>query len=654
MTIKGRRKRLQTAFKRGHTRCRLRSGHCHQHSPSKLYQWRRLDHDIYQQVVRHTRTGTLAVPDADGISGSAKLLRPRPAKAKLADKYLQKITKQDNKSGGMIIVDKGKMFEMFNTCQRKHRAAGKCNMPEFEIYKEIKKGICWKYNLKCKNCVFVSETFNMYQDVGKRQRGAKTAAPNLALQVGLQDSAIGNDKMRQIFAATDIPPPSRSSMQNSANNVGIKTVALNDEDMGARIESLKRVNELRGLPTDSPIAIQIDARYNSNNIGSRKKLGQAASQAVGVCCEDHTDQHQIIGMVLQNKLCWTGAWLKARGFDVVCPGNHENCTANIGAHEPLSEYSIGKELGVKFGLHRLLIKYATTDGDGRSAAGIEEGLQFLHPLWNVIRLADPIHLGQSQFRKALSASFSRNMFPGETLVEKAVAQKVFAMDIKTRCHQILDCLLIKYGPNTKLIGDRLPKIVDATVLCYKGDCSKCRYHSIVCEGGKRKNWMKRSVHLSPYELTQLNMNQNDEILLRDILAIKLSTESLEKLKFGTSTQRCEAINRGISSSLPKNVKFSRNAAPRIASAIHRLNNGLAESTHKKLEGLGCPLTRGGGAAASLKAMEKGKEFDKIYKKTRKFKQRQFKCRLARAKNYYQQKRDSTLQRKHAYKRGQLD
>ena len=658
MAIKGKRKRLRTAFKHGHTRhspCHTRHSprHCNQESQLKLYHWTRLDHDVYQQVVRQTATGALVVPDSEGISGAAKLLRPRQAKAKLADKYLKNIKEQDKKYGGMIIVDKEKMFHMFNQCQSKHSAEGRCKIPEFQISKEIKKGICWKYILNCKNCLFVSETFNMYRDVPNCQRGAKTAAPNMALQVGLQDSPIGNSQMRHILATTDIDPPSRSAMQQTSNQVGSKTIILNDDDMSKRIEGLKNVNELRGLSRDTPIAVQMDARYNSTSIGSRKSLGQAASQAVGICCEDHTDEHQIIGMVVQNKLCWTGAWLKAKGYNVDCPGKHANCTANIKPHEPLSEYTIGKELGLKFGLHQLLIKYATTDGDGRSAAGMEEGLKFLHPLWNVIRLADPIHLGQSQFRKALSANFSEGMFPGDTKAEKAVAQKVFAMDVKTRCQQILACLLTKYGPNAKLIGDRLPKIIDATVLCYQGDCSKCRYNSIVCDGGKRKNWIKRSVHLSPYGLTKVNMNPNDEVLLMDILAMKLSKESLEKLKFGTNTQRCEAINRGISSSLPKNVNYSRNATSRVASAIHRLNNGVAESTHKKLEALGCPLTRGGRAAQSLKAMEKNKKYDKLYKKTHKFKQSQFKRRISKAKNYYGQKKEIS-QRKHLYKRGQLD
>ncbi|CAC5370246.1 unnamed protein product [Mytilus coruscus] len=56
-------------------------------------------------------------------------------------------------------------------------------------------------------------------------------------------------------------------------------------------------------------------------------MGQNASQAIGIACENETDNHDIIGFHLVNKLCWVGAWLRGKGYDVECP-NHEYCTAN--------------------------------------------------------------------------------------------------------------------------------------------------------------------------------------------------------------------------------------------------------------------------------------------------------------------------------------
>ncbi|CAC5406595.1 unnamed protein product [Mytilus coruscus] len=129
-----------------------------------------------------------------------------------------------------------------------------------------------------------------------------------------------------------------------------------------------------------------------------KKTGQNASQAISLACEQVTDHKFIVASVFHNKLCWTGAWLKGKGLDVTCPDGHAGtCTANVKPTTPLSEYLMGKEIGLQVDRQNVLIKYAVTDGDGRGAEGINDALKVLHPLWKVERQADPIHLGRSQF-----------------------------------------------------------------------------------------------------------------------------------------------------------------------------------------------------------------------------------------------------------------
>ena len=59
-------------------------------------------------------------------------------------------------------------------------------------------------------------------------------------------------------------------------------------------------------------------------------------------------------------------------------------------------------------------------------------------------------------------------------------------------------------------------------------------------------------------------------------------------------------------------------------------------------------------SATLKAMQREKEYIKWCKNIRKCSKRQLKSRFVRGKSYYQQKRDSLLKKKHLYKRGQLD
>ncbi|CAC5392504.1 unnamed protein product [Mytilus coruscus] len=70
-------------------------------------------------------------------------------------------------------------------------------------------------------------------------------------------------------------------------------------------------------------------------------MGQNASQAIGIACENETDNHDIIGFHLVNKLCWVGAWLRGKGYDVECP-NHEYCTANTNRYDPLRRRILGR------------------------------------------------------------------------------------------------------------------------------------------------------------------------------------------------------------------------------------------------------------------------------------------------------------------------
>ena len=70
-------------------------------------------------------------------------------------------------------------------------------------------------------------------------------------------------------------------------------------------------------------------------------------------------------------MCWKGAWLRGKGFPIECPGLEE-CTANLYRAAAKSEYELGKEMGNQIGLQKCLVRYVTTDGDGRSAKGIED------------------------------------------------------------------------------------------------------------------------------------------------------------------------------------------------------------------------------------------------------------------------------------------
>lgn len=557
----------------------------------------------------------------------------------------------NNVNAGMRLVDSERMVELFNEAHFGHQhQADRCEQLHLTIAEEKKMGICWQFNLKCINCQYSTGLKKMYKEAASPNRGPKPAAPNVALAVGLQDTPMGNRRCRTLLANIDVPPPTRSSMQKRANMVGKGITQLNDSDMASKVEMLKAQNLQKGQP-QAEINIAMDGRYNSATIASRKKPGQNASQLIATACETMTEEQFIIAAVVQNKLCWTGAWLRGRGFNVQCPGGHAECTANRNRHVPLSEFEAGKTIGQELGLQGTFIKYATTDGDARSAAGVQEAMTLLNPMWRVQRQADPVHLGQAQFRHCYNAVFSSGMFPtARTREKRQELQKALSNDIKARCSLIVKELLKESAGDLAKIKLKLPDVVRSTVRCYSGDCSDCRRHAIVCGGYDAGSWWNRSYYLATHGITNLNMNENDTELLQEIIKIKLSATSMEEMKLGTSTQKCEAVNRAMSVSLPKNVNYSRNVYGRVASTVHRLNNKVANSTVSKLRHFGVsvsPKTK-----RSLDAMQKQDTYNKAYVKSKAGVKRQTIRRGQQIRDHIQSKKSSAV--KGDYRKGQLD
>jgi len=582
---------------------------------------------------------------SSGTPGSIMSLRM--AKPENYTKTAAITTHFDDHTGNRII-NIGKMNDMYNSAISLHSAQHHpCQQLQFNIETEVKWGAGCQLSLKCVNCNYISPMYKLYQEVNTKHAGRKAAAVNLTLQSSLMDTPIGNRRAQLLIAGgLDVPPPARCGMQKTANYVSQKITQLNKTDMASRITEIKNVSK------SSEISIAVDGRYNTTTIGHAKKPGQGASQAIAIACETISKHKYIVSAVLQNKLCWTGAWLQNKGMDVDCPSGHEGCTANIARPVPLSEFDMGKDIGTDLALQGALVRYATTDGDARSCKGIEESIKVLHPLWKVERLADPTHVGRSQFRQCNSAKFSTQMFPGKTKIEKSQAQKTLSQDVKARCSLILKELFKDCCGDVQAIKKRLPKILQATILCYSGDCTKCRLNSIVCGGGHTTDWWTRSMFLGSNNLTVFNMTEQDKTILSELLKIRLSEQTIMQQRFGTDTQKCEAINRSISVSLPKNVNFSRNAMGRLSSTILRNNMGIAESTVQKAKILGVSLSSR--TRRSLKQIDTESQHHKTYQTRSDVKRRNL---LSRGRRYYEHSK--YRQTKHSassagYRKGQLD
>ena len=481
--------------------------------------------------------------------------------------------------------------------------------------------------------------------------------PNLGLAVGLQDSPIGNTKARYLLASTHIPPPTKHAMQHLSNKVSDIITKLNTGDMKNRREQLKKLNlDIAGREYQS---ISMDARYNSAVYGSRHKCGQNASQAIMSVISQDGKEKEILDLFITNKLCWYGAWLRSRGYKCRCPG-HIGCTANIERTATVSEHKMGLEIGRRFGLEGTLIKYACTDGDARSCEGLQEGLQESNPAWTVLRQSDTTHLGMSQMKKIVKSKFSRSFFSSHlrTKSERDDLQRNLGEDIRTKCEITLRNLHREYHGSVVKMSVRLPKLVATMLECYSGDHMDCklRDYGVLtgCKGGKSKNWMNSSHYFTtlPYKVVGFEMTASDAQLLREVIRMKLGRESIKLVAHNLNTNKNEAIHRGYSASVPKNVKYSRNVYGRVHSAADRLNNLVGNSLHKKLQAVGAPIPKGGRVAKSVKQMQKEVIYHKNYQTQKKVVGKKNHQKKVQRFEYNQTKAQKKA--KDVYKSGQLD
>lgn len=606
----------------------------------------RLTQDDHDLVVSTDQSGSPVLKDEEGRCTGGRILRPKRRLPDSTTSYLEGTGK-----GEYRIYNQGKLEVLWNTSIHNHNAArgNSCPDPQFTCNQEEKWGLCWGQSLKCMKCGFIGEKHKLYEEVMSNKRGRKSGQPNRALQIGLQECPMGNHKAHMLFTALNIPPPCPSALQKASNRTSSLTSELAEADLKARRSKLKDINKLRGLPENNPINVAVDVRYNSTTITGRSKLGQNASQAIGVAIEKHTDQQQIIDIHVENKLCYVGAWLRGRGFDVSCPA-HADCSATIDNVQPFSEYNIGRRIGEKLASENILVKYITTDGDGRSCQGIGDSMAALDPTWEVVRQADMTHMGQSLFRHSMKAAYSTNMFSAVTSKEKRQQQLMFSLDLKYRCKEIYRVAHKVHSGNIDEISRRMPTIIETSIDCYAGNCDNCKKESLVCPGGK-KNWRATSHYLQSSECMVLNVTENDKNILRELMRFYLGKESLQTMKLLSTTNKNESVNRSLSSCLPKIVNFARNTKARALSAVTRVNKGQGTMLVDMLEGAGCPISRGGAVAKAMCQVQKRHAYHRKYARRLEVKKAKRKRNINQMYKYMAAKHTQQLA---DYAKGQLD
>ncbi|CAC5375536.1 unnamed protein product [Mytilus coruscus] len=321
---------------------------------------------------------------------------------------------------------------------------------------------------------------------------------------------------------------------------------------------------------------------------SNKDSFQPGTQATTTIVENVTARKKIIAVHDANKLCKTASYLRSTGENAICPGHQGHCSANLKPWDSIGNEELYGELladQLAEDEQPLVIGQITTDGDSHAYRGFSKKHSEVVNL-TPENLPDPRHLASTQLR-----SIDKGRFWCTVEYNFAIKEAAGELD--------------------RLVN-RLSYVADCIIDCYTGHCGDtCRAYSYICKGTESDFWGKEFL---PEHARCLYIREDEENLVRNCMNIRFGRKNLEKTRFGTSTQKCEATNRGYNKSNPKDITFQRNFPARIHSTAHRINHRPGESAVLKCEALGVPLSPNSRPIHQLKREDEIYEYHQLRKK----------------------------------------
>lgn len=587
----------------------------------------RLPKDQYDMVYREKSE---LVREQELTANPPMQLRPKVC----APTKLEKAQAATNKHAEMEtyrLFHPMKTANLWNEAISEHRKQfAKCNGSlVWDEAGEVKRGLAWIERLKCNKCDYVSRQHKLYEEVKTKQPGPKPATCNYGVQIGLAHTSISNTGFAKVILSTNTPAPSLSGMQANANKIGKVLVDTNEKSMKDIRKNLGNINRLRGLPTDTPINIEADCRYNNpiySGIG--KTPFQAATQVTHLIAENSTPRKQIIAVTNKNKLCQKCAidnnTMKHQKTSTNAKSSKRKthtahvCSANIPVDATIGdERQWTSESLQQLEKDGITPNYITTDPDSKAFAGAQDvflssSSKAVNPPKHQI---DTRHVNSNLTKLVKKIQFSKSMFPGKTQAEQQQSQKRFAIDLSSRCHAEHVTALNDSGGDTGKTITKLYTTKSAIAKCYTGDHSMCRRHSFVCSGRKTKNWLLQSSVLSDHFI--IVPNQADHIKLMQAIDYRLGALPLTRLRHLLTTQKVEATNKAINNCVPRHMTFSKNFPGRVHAAIHAVNKGVGDAILTSCDAAKVSLTPGTRVTHGLLSLQNTDNKRKKYKVSKK-------------------------------------
>jgi hypothetical protein len=145
-----------------------------------------------------------------------------------------------------------------------------------------------------------------------------------------------------------------------------------------------------------------------------------------------------------------------------------------------------------------------------------------------------------------------------------------ALDIKARCVADLNQSFQVHNGELYKIKEQMPCIIETILMCYKGYCGySCKVNSFMCAGLPHNRWQQSYIARGE--------TYDDVDKIEKCIKILLGPQSLDMVRFLTSTQKSEAENRSYRQCNLKNVTHARNFVGRAHISAHMRNHGFANS-----------------------------------------------------------------------------
>lgn len=601
--VSGQRKKSKTHFKHGNKAWQSRKA-CPPGGENSVKNIIRLTDAEAEQILDHTPDGLVQICDSDGQSVPGMILRPRPCKPDDHDNGDNNKIHCDN----YAILQWSKVADLWNHAYMSHQRESPDCMAEFMWDEYEKWGLCWAASVKCKSCNYKTKCHPLFEQIDTGNRGRKAAKLNLAVQVALHRHAISYTGLCDILNSLNIMAPTISSMQKCADKVGKAIVNENKRDMNEKIENIQKLKEKCGLGYDVPINCEGDGTFN-NRLGSASNPFQSGTQCTYSVVENFTKSKHIISMATKNKLCH-------------CKGevHGDNCTANLAASDTIgNEGEYLRECISDINEAGLSVRHVTLDGDSNATKEAEEILQPSNIDLDVLSCTR--HLSNSLRKAVKNSPFSGATFPAKTKTVQNKLQSRFASDVMKRCNGEMAALSKIHKGNIEKMVQQASYLAETIIQCYSGDCSKCHKHSFVCTA--MKPWGRPDLpNIYQQERQFLTLNAADKALLIEILNKRFGRKAVLKTKLNTTQNKCEGVNRGLLTSLPKHLTYSRQYPARAHAAVHRMNNLPGASLLELQKAAGCQtITHHSPVNRQLQQRDKTVKNDKRKKASLKYKSR---------------------------------